>query len=69
MKLNYNWMALLCVGLSVPLVYHLATRNQRGGRPSVRFASYNLALNRPEAGGLLAEQDALPDVGQEEAAG
>ena len=48
MKLNYNWMALLCVGLSVPLVYHLATRNQRGGRPSVRFASYNLALNRPE---------------------
>ena len=55
MKLNYNWMALLCVGLSVPLVYHLATRNQRGGQPSVRFASYNLALNRPEAGGLLAE--------------
>jgi len=55
MKLNYNWMAVLCIGLSVPLVYHLATRNQRGGRPSVRFATYNLALNRAEAGGLLAE--------------
>lgn len=55
MKLNYNWMALLCMALSVPLVYHLATRDQRGGGPSVRFASYNLALNRAEAGGLLAE--------------
>ncbi|MEC7724183.1 MAG: endonuclease/exonuclease/phosphatase family protein [Planctomycetota bacterium] len=55
MKLNYNWMALLCMGLSVPLVYHLATRGERGGGPSVRFASYNLALNRGAAGGLLAE--------------
>ena len=47
MKLNYNWMALLCMGLSVPMVYHLATRDQRGGGPGVRFATYNLALNRP----------------------
>ena len=55
MKFNYTWMALLCMGLSVPLVYHLATRDRASGGPTVRFATYNLALNRPADGQLLAE--------------
>ena len=55
MKFNYTWMALLCMGLSVPLVYNLARRDRASGAPTVRCASYNLALNRPSAGELLAE--------------
>lgn len=55
MKLNYTVMALVCMGLSVPLVYHLATRNDGGEAETVRFATFNLALNRPESGALLAE--------------
>jgi endonuclease/exonuclease/phosphatase family metal-dependent hydrolase len=55
MKLNYTVMALVCMGLSVPLVYHLATRNDGGEAPTVRFATFNLALNRAEPGALLAE--------------
>ena len=55
MKIHYTRMALLCMALSVPLVYHLATRNRVSGGPTVRFASYNLALNRSEPGALLDE--------------
>ncbi|MGC6488101.1 MAG: endonuclease/exonuclease/phosphatase family protein [Planctomycetota bacterium] len=55
MKLNYTWMALLCMGLSVPLVYRLANRGVQSDRPTVRFATYNLALHRPAPGALLDE--------------
>ena len=55
MKFNYTWMALLCMGLSVPLVYRLANRGRAAGGATVRVASYNLALNRAEPGALLAE--------------
>ena len=54
MKANYSLLALVCMGLSVPLLYHLANRD-RGAVPSVRFATLNLALNRSEAGALVAE--------------
>ncbi|MCK5944168.1 MAG: endonuclease/exonuclease/phosphatase family protein [Planctomycetes bacterium] len=43
------------MGLSVPLVYHLATRNDGAAAPTVRFATFNLALNRAQPGALLAE--------------
>ena len=55
MKIHYTRMALVCMVLSVPLVYHLATRNRVSGSPTVRFASYNLALNRSAPGELLDE--------------
>ena len=55
MKPNYTLLALLCMGLSVPLVYHLATRNDAGDAPVVRFATFNLALNRAGPGELLDE--------------
>jgi len=55
MKLNYTVLALVCMGLSVPLVYHLATRNDVGDAPTVRFATFNVALNRERPGQLLEE--------------
>ncbi len=55
MKPNYTLLALLCMGLSVPLVYHLANRDAAGGALVVRFATFNMALNRAAPGQLLEE--------------
>lgn len=44
---------LLCLALSVPLAWHLYQR--RSGPPVVRFATFNVALNRAEPGALLRE--------------
>jgi len=54
MKLNYSLLALACIGLSVPLALYLAKRYE-GSSGSVRFATFNLALNRQQPGELLRE--------------
>mgnify|MGYP001167094504 FL=1 len=54
MKLNYSLLAVICLGLSVPLAYYLAKRFE-GAADSARFATFNLALNRNEPGQLLRE--------------
>ena len=46
MKPNYTVLALVCMGLCVPLLYYLAHRNDPVGRPTVRFATFNVALAR-----------------------
>ena len=53
MKPNYTLLAILCMGLSVPFIYYLANRNVEV--PTVRVATFNLALNRKAPGELLAE--------------
>ncbi|MEZ6037060.1 MAG: endonuclease/exonuclease/phosphatase family protein [Planctomycetota bacterium] len=55
MNLRYTIATVLCLGLSVPLMLHLASRRADARVPSVRFATFNLALNRPGAGDLLQE--------------
>lgn len=55
MKANYSLLALLFMGLSVPLVYYLANRDSGPDVETVRFATFNLALNRKEPGQLLQE--------------
>jgi endonuclease/exonuclease/phosphatase family metal-dependent hydrolase len=50
---NYWLWAVVCLVASVPLALYLLAR--RGGPPVVRFATWNVALNRPQAGALLAE--------------
>ena len=52
---TYWLLSLLCLGLSVPLVIRLANRDSRGGPPAIRFATYNLALNRTAPGALVEE--------------
>jgi hypothetical protein len=54
MKLNYSLLAILCMGLSVPLVYYVSN-HWPTKVPSVRVATFNLALNRTAPGELLAE--------------
>jgi endonuclease/exonuclease/phosphatase family metal-dependent hydrolase len=53
MKPNYTLLAILCMGLCVPFVYYLANRNVE--TPTVRIATFNLALHRKAPGELLAE--------------
>jgi endonuclease/exonuclease/phosphatase family metal-dependent hydrolase len=53
MKPNYTLLAALCMGLSVPFIYYLANRDV--AIPTVRVATFNLALNRKAPGELLAE--------------
>tara|TARA_R110002072_G_scaffold241027_1_gene399509 strand:+ start:49483 stop:50676 length:1194 start_codon:yes stop_codon:yes gene_type:complete len=53
MKPNYRLLAVLCMALSVPFIYYLANRNE--ATPTVRVATFNLALHRKAEGELLAE--------------
>jgi Endonuclease/Exonuclease/phosphatase family len=53
-KQRYWLWSLLCLCASVPFVIYLANR-RAGGPPVVRFGSFNVALNRPQAGALLQE--------------
>jgi endonuclease/exonuclease/phosphatase family metal-dependent hydrolase len=53
MKPHYSLLALLCMGLSVPLIYYLSNRSASAS--TVRVATFNLALNRGEPGQLLNE--------------
>lgn len=56
MKLNYTVLAVLCLVASVPLaVLLMQRRSARAAVPVVRFATFNVAMNRPAAGELLAE--------------
>jgi endonuclease/exonuclease/phosphatase family metal-dependent hydrolase len=50
---RYTLGAIACLLLSVPLAWHLYER--RSQRPIVRFATFNVALNRSEPGALLRE--------------
>ena len=54
MKVNYTVLSVLCLLASVPLVIHLANRRSASA-PVVRFATFNVAMNRPQPGALLAE--------------
>lgn len=51
---NYKLWTGLCLLASVPFVFYLANR-RGGGDEVVRFASFNVALNRATAGALAAE--------------
>ncbi len=56
MKLNYTVLSVACVLASVPLVVVLLHRRSATvAVPVVRFATFNVAMNRPAAGDLLAE--------------
>ncbi|MFK7740388.1 MAG: endonuclease/exonuclease/phosphatase family protein [Planctomycetota bacterium] len=55
MKPNYTLLALLCIGLSVPLAYYFVKRRSPDDGATVRIATFNVALNRAEAGALLQE--------------
>jgi endonuclease/exonuclease/phosphatase family metal-dependent hydrolase len=56
MKPNYTVLTVLCVLLCVPLVVVLMHRRSANAAvPVVRFATFNVAMNRPAAGNLLAE--------------
>lgn len=46
---------LVCLGLAVPLAWLLLERRAGARVPVVRVATFNVALNRPTAGALLAE--------------
>ncbi|MCA8963796.1 MAG: endonuclease/exonuclease/phosphatase family protein [Planctomycetes bacterium] len=54
MKINYTLCSVVCLLLSVPLAVYVLQRGA-GAVPAVRFATYNIACNRPAAGQLLAE--------------
>lgn len=54
MKANYSLLAVVCIGISVPLAFYLAERFE-APPAAVRFATFNLALNRQEPGQLLRE--------------
>lgn len=54
MKANYTLLAVVCIGLSVPLGMYLAKRFEQP-TTSVRFATFNLALNREQPGQLVSE--------------
>ncbi len=55
MKRNFSLWALLCTIACVPLLLHLGYRRSSAEVPVVRFATFNVAMNRPEAGALLRE--------------
>jgi len=54
MKANYTLLAVVCIGLSVPLGMYLATRFEPA-ETSVKVATFNLALNRSQPGELVSE--------------
>ena len=51
---NYTLRAIVCLLLCVPLIVYWIVRDPKG-LAAVRFATFNLALNRPAAGQLLDE--------------
>ncbi len=56
MKVNYTVLSALCLVASLPLAWRLLNRTMPGSAiPVVRIATFNVALNRPKAGELLAE--------------
>ncbi|MBL8730348.1 MAG: endonuclease/exonuclease/phosphatase family protein [Planctomycetes bacterium] len=56
MKPNYTVLTVLCLLLCVPLIVVLMhRRSATAAVPVVRFATFNVALNRPAAGDLLTE--------------
>ncbi len=56
MKVNYWWLSLFCLLLSLPLAWGVLHRATAADAvPVVRVASFNAALNRAEPGALLAE--------------
>jgi endonuclease/exonuclease/phosphatase family metal-dependent hydrolase len=52
---SYTLWTILCLALSVPLSIYVLSRRSAHAVPVVRFAAFNVALNRPAAGELLAE--------------
>ncbi|MEO6598107.1 MAG: endonuclease/exonuclease/phosphatase family protein, partial [Planctomycetota bacterium] len=55
MKSSYTLWSVVCLLVSVPLVVYLAQRRTANAVPVVRYATFNVAMNRPEPGALLAE--------------
>lgn len=55
MKRNFSLWALVCTIACVPLLIHLGYSRSSIEVPVVRFATFNVALNRPAAGELLRE--------------
>jgi len=51
---SYTLRSLVCLLLCVPLVVYWVAKD-RAAEPTVRFATFNLALNRPTEGALLDE--------------
>jgi endonuclease/exonuclease/phosphatase family metal-dependent hydrolase len=52
---NYTRWSLLCIALSIPLAILFYQRRLREPVAVVRFATFNVALNRPAPGQLLQE--------------
>ena len=52
---NYTLWSIVCLLLSVPLALSFYERRAREPVQVVRFAAFNVALNRPAAGALLQE--------------
>lgn len=56
MKPNYTLLSVVCLVLCVPLSWSfLHRRSARPPVPVVRFATFNVAMNRDTAGAMLAE--------------
>lgn len=56
MKVNYTLLSVLCLCASVPLAWvFLNRRSAQPAVPVVRFATFNVAMNRDQPGALLAE--------------
>ncbi len=53
--MNYTRWTIVCLVLSVPLVVYLSNRRSAHPVAVVRFATFNVSLNRPAAGALLRE--------------
>lgn len=56
MKPNYTVLSLVCLLLSAPLAWSfLHRRSAQAPVPVVRFATFNVAMNREQPGAMLAE--------------
>ena len=56
MRVNYTLLTVVCLALSVPLAWMVLNRRSAEPRvPVVRFASFNVAMNRRAPGEMLAE--------------
>jgi len=53
--MNYSRWSIVCLLLSVPLVFFLANRRSAKAVAVTRFATFNVAMNRSEPGALLRE--------------
>ena len=62
MKLNYTLCSVVCLVLAVPLAIYVLQR-RTAAVPAVRFATFNIACNRPAAGQLAAELRGGKDAG------